>query len=150
MSAPFECPCCGRIDVAGWLRGKGVNLRYGDAAIIEHILTETPCSVTEVGVPESSLRFRFRKKGLPPAGKWIQLASAIGVARAIQADADESVMRIAFKFGYSDHSAVAHLLRRNLAVTPSELREGPPLDLGAVLDEWWERQQSTRRRQGAA
>jgi AraC-like DNA-binding protein len=153
MSAPIECPCCGRLKVTEWFGSKGIRLRPADAAIIEDILTRSPRSVAEVGIAESTLRFRLRKKGLPPASKWIQLSRAIAIARAVQADPGRSIERIAFSYGYSDHAAICHLLRRNLGITPAEART-VSLDLGAILDTWWEHQKrgsaSRRELAGAA
>lgn len=143
------CPACKHFDLSSWLLTKGVKLQPVLAALLNEILhpeNTPPRELRNLGVPESSFRFRLRKKGLPPPSRWIALANGIRAVRAIQADADRSLFGIAFQLGYADHSALSHGLRRTFGLTPSEVRYRP-LSLQQLLDLWWERVPSAAKEQ---
>jgi AraC-like DNA-binding protein len=127
-------------DAVEWLRQRSIRLNANQADLIEKIFAFGPhhddvtTLLDEVGIPSSSARFRLRKRGLPCPGRWFQLARSVHAALQLQARPDLSITRLACQLGFADHSALAHLLRRTLAVTSNEIRG--TLGWEWLLDRW--------------
>jgi AraC-like DNA-binding protein len=115
-------------DVVEWLRLRSLRLNANQADLLEKIFAFAPhhhdvtTLLAEAGVPTSTARFRLRKRGLPRPGRWFQVARALHAALRLQAQPDLSTASLAYQLGFSDHSALAHLLRRSLAVTSNQIR----------------------------
>jgi AraC-like DNA-binding protein len=116
-------------DVIEWLQAQSIRLNPNQVYLLERIITAAPEHaevsrlLAESRLPESSSRFRLRKRGLPPPVQWFQLARALHAALRLQARPELSVLAVASQFGFADHSAVAHLLRRCFGTTATEIRD---------------------------
>jgi AraC-like DNA-binding protein len=115
-------------NVIDWLRLHAIRLNPHLTDLLECFFAEAPehadlSSLLAVHrIPQSTVRFRLRKKSLPAPGHWFQLARAIHAALRLQADPGVSIAAIAQQMGFTDHSALAHLLRRSLGVRSQEIR----------------------------
>jgi hypothetical protein len=115
-------------DVIAWLRLRSVRLNSHVADLLERLFTDAPAHATVASllqthrIPESTARFRLRKKSLPPPSQWFQLARALHAALRLQAEPDASMVVVARQMNFADHSALAHLLRRSLGVRAREIR----------------------------
>lgn len=114
--------------VVDWLQLRSIRLNPNQADLIQTIFAAAPrhedltTLLDHHRIPQSSARFRLKKRGLPSPTRWFQLARAIHAALLLQARPDQSVASVARQLGFADHSALAHLLRRSLHVTATELR----------------------------
>lgn len=115
-------------EVVDWLGRYGVRLSPLVATLVSQIVGLAPrCEnlgtlLAAVGVPETSARFRMSKKRLPPPSRWFQAARALHAALAIQAEPEVSLLRIAHRLGYADHSALSQLVHRSFRVRPGAIR----------------------------
>ena len=114
--------------VVDWLQLRSIRLNPNQADLIQSIFAAAPrhddltSLLDRHGIPQSSARFRLKKRGLPSPTRWFQLARAIHAALRLQARPDQSVASVARQLGFADHSAFAHLLRRSLHVTANQIR----------------------------
>lgn len=115
-------------NVIAWLRLRSVRLNPHVVDLLECFFTDAPehpdlSRLLEAHrIPQSTARFRLRKKGLPTPSQWFQLARAIHAALRLQAEPDAPMAAVAQQMGFADHSALAHLLRRSLGVRAREIR----------------------------
>ena len=115
-------------DVVEWLGLCGVRLSPLVSSLVLQLFALAPRHDTltgllaEVGVPETSARFRMNKKRLPPPSRWYQAARALHAALRVQAEPDASLLRLAHRLGYADHSALSQLVYRSFGVRPGAVR----------------------------
>jgi AraC-like DNA-binding protein len=115
-------------DVLEWLMLSGIRLSPTVGSLVLQIMTLAPQYHTltdlleEVGVPETSARFRMQKKRLPSPSRWYQAARALHAALLIQAEPDTCLLRHAHALGYADHSALSQLVHRSFGVRPVMIR----------------------------
>ncbi|MEX2375582.1 MAG: helix-turn-helix domain-containing protein [Dehalococcoidia bacterium] len=127
-------------DVVDWLQLRHIRLNPNQTDLLESIFTAAPhypdltTLLDHYRIPQSSARFRLRKRGLPSPNRWFQLARAIHAALRLQAKPERSVAAVAHQLGFADHSALAHLLRRSLHVTANQVRG--TLGWEWLLDRW--------------
>lgn len=127
-------------DVVEWLALCGLRLSPLVASLVLQIVTLAPRhpSLTglldEVGVPETSARFRMNKKRLPPPSRWYQAARALYAALRIQAEPESCLLRLAHGLGYADHSALSQLVYRSFGVRPGVVRG--TLGWEWLMDRW--------------
>jgi methylphosphotriester-DNA--protein-cysteine methyltransferase len=129
-------------DVLGWLPAP-VHLKPATASVLRRMF-EDPLRYAglsdlgaDFGIPVGTLRWWMRKKSLPTPSHWLQAARALRVAETISASPQRSIFRIGRDLGFSDHTAVVRLLRRQFGLTAREAREGLPPEV--LMDRWWER-----------
>ncbi len=127
-------------DVVEWMGLRGVRLTPVTAHLIRQIFArasdyqEIVPLLREMGNPESSARFRCRKKRLPSPGRWLHAARALNAAFRIQSDQGRSLLRIAQELGYADHSALSNQMLRVFRLRPGAVRK--ILGWEALLDRW--------------
>ena len=127
-------------DVVEWLGLRGVRLTPVTAHLIRQIFARAPNFheivplLREMGNPESSARFRCRKKRLPSPGRWLHAARALNAAFRIQAEQGRSLLRIAQDLGYADHSALSNQMLRVFRLRPGAVRR--ILGWEPLLDRW--------------
>lgn len=127
-------------DVGEWLRLRGVSL----SPVVTHIIRQVFCLahrhsrihdvLHRIGEAESSVRARFRKKGLPPPHRWLQAARALHAALEVQASPGEPLLRIAVEGGHCDAAALSKLIHAVFGIRPSALRG--TLGWEWLLDRW--------------
>lgn len=131
-------------DVVEWLSVCGLRLSPLVASLVLQIVTLAPRhpSLTglldEVGIPETSARFRMNKKRLPPPSRWYQAARALYAALRIQAEPETCLLRLAHGLGYADHSALSQLVYRSFGVRPGVVRG--TLGWEWLMERWIRRQ----------
>lgn len=127
-------------DVVEWAQMRGVGFSAGTAMLVERIVTLAPRFpeltglLKEVGVAETSARFRMQKKRLPPPSRWFQAARALHAALEMQSRSEVPLLKLAHELGYSDHSALSQLVYRAFGVRPSGIRG--TLGWEWLLDRW--------------
>ncbi len=127
-------------DVVEWLTLRRIRMSPVVSHLVRQIFTHAPQygEVTDllraIGEPETSVRFRFRKKSLPSPRRWLQAARAMQIAMRIQAEPKTSLLEIAFALGYSDHSALSQAMVRTFGLRPNKLRN--TLGWEWLLDRW--------------
>lgn len=127
-------------DVVDWLGLRGTRLTPTLRHLIHGIFALAPESssvaplLARIGTSESSARFRLQKKRMPAPGRWLQVARALHAALHLQSRPERPLLRIALTLGYSDHSALSHLLGRAFGVRPAEIRHR--LGWEWLLDRW--------------
>ena len=127
-------------DVLEWLALRGVRLTPMTAHLIGQIFShasrynEVVPLLRDLGNPESSARFRCRKKRLPSPGRWLHVARALRAAFRIQAEPNRSLLALAHELGYSDHSALSNQMQRVFRLRPGEIRK--VLGWEWLLDRW--------------
>lgn len=141
-------------DVLDWVQERHpVRIAGGAAKLITDILERAPefSNLTDLlaalGCPETTARFRMNKQGFPPPRAWYWLARALDAADHVRAHRDRSQLRLALELGYSDHSALHYLFRRNLGLRIAQVqtREGwEPL-----VAAWWEARRRQKRKVAA-
>jgi hypothetical protein len=115
-------------DVVEWLNLCGLRLSPLVSSLVLQIVSLAPRHdnltglLCEVGVPETSARFRMNKKRLPPPSRWYQAARALHASLRIQAEPDTCLLRLAHGLGYADHSALSQLVHRAFGVRPGAVR----------------------------
>ena len=136
-------------DIVEWLRLRNVPVGPVLGHVIQqmfalaHEYAEVTDLLRTIGEPETSARFRFRKKGLPSPRRWLQAARALQIAMRLQAEPRTSLMEVALELGYSDHSAISQAIMRTFRLRPGKLRE--TLGWEWLLDRWLEAEMSTLR-----
>lgn len=114
--------------VVEWLRLRSIRLNPFQADLLARILAAAPDHpdlghlLEVLRVPQTTARFRLRKRRLPPPGQWFQLARALHAALLLQAQPARTMESVAARLGFADHSALVHLLRRSLRVQAREVR----------------------------
>jgi AraC-like DNA-binding protein len=93
--------------------------------------------IRDAGGSERTARARFHRRGLPPPSGWHQAARGLCAALRLQRDPAVPLLRAALEMGYSDHSSLAHQLRRVFGVGAAEVRGA--LGWEWLLDRWLER-----------
>ena len=127
-------------DVVEWLSLFGLRLSPTLNHLVTRIFTDAPCYseigplLQSIGAADSSTRFRFRKKGLPPPSRWLQAARALHAALRIQLEPGMSILAHACALGYADHSALCHQMKRAFGTTPAAVRE--TLGWEWLLERW--------------
>lgn len=127
-------------DVVEWLALRGTRLTPVTAHLIRQIFThaisypEIVPLLRDLGNPESSARFRCRKKRLPSPGRWLHAARALRTAFRIQAEPGRSLLALAHELGYADHSALSNQMHRIFRLRPGEIRR--VLGWEWLLDRW--------------
>lgn len=127
-------------DVVDWLGLRGVRLTPMTAHMIRQIFAragdfrEVVPLLREMGNPESSARFRCRKKRLPSPGRWLHVARALDTAFRIQADPERPLLGLAHDLGYADHSALSNQMHRIFRLRPGAIRR--TLGWEWLLDRW--------------
>ena len=127
-------------DVVEWLSLRGIRLTPMTAELIRQIFARAPAHreivplLREMGNPESSARFRCRKKRLPSPGRWLHAARALGTAFRMQAEPGRPLLRLAHELGYADHSALSNQMLRVFRMRPGEVRR--ILGWEGLLDRW--------------
>lgn len=115
-------------DLIEWLDLRGVRLSPQVASLIGQIIRLAPATASltellaEIGVPETSARFRMQKKRLPAPSRWYQSARALHASLRIQAQTGTCLLRLAHDLGYADHSALSQLVYRSFGVRPAVIR----------------------------
>lgn len=136
MTQPASLPD----DVVEWLAMRGTRLTPMTAHLIRQIFARAPDHsevvplLREMGNPESSARFRCRKKRLPSPGRWLHVARALRAAFRIQAEPDRPLLGLAHELGYADHSALSNQMQRIFRLRPGEIRK--VLGWEWLLDRW--------------
>lgn len=126
--------------VVDWLQLRPIRLNPNQADLLEKVFASAPehgeltSLLDHYRIPQSSARFRLRKRGLPSPNRWFQVARAVHAALRLQARPEASVAAVAHQLGFVDHSALAHLLRRSLNVTAHQIRG--TLGWEWLLDRW--------------
>lgn len=127
--------------VVEWLRLRAVRLNPNVADLIARLIagaSEYP-DVTSVldaeHILQSTARWRLHKRRLPGPGRWFQTGRALHAALRLQASPDATTAEIAHELGFSDHSALVHLLRRTLGVGTRQIRD--TLGWEWLLDRWF-------------
>jgi len=133
---PVHCACCGRLDVAAWLKLRGVTITPALALDLETVVTGRGMALRELGITPSTFGDRLTKKGLPNPHHWQGLARAISCMQAIRAAPDATVATISRSVGYRDHTGLVHTLARHLGVGIGEAREIES-SVPALMDRWW-------------
>lgn len=127
-------------DVVEWLMLRGIRLTPTTAHMIRQIFLraadyrEVVPLLRDMGNPESSARFRCRKKRLPSPGRWLHAARALSTAFRIQSAPDRSLLSLAHEAGYGDHSALSNQMQRVFRMRPGEIRK--VLGWEWLLDRW--------------
>lgn len=115
-------------DVVAWLALRRLRLSPMVASLLREIFARAPTSpdlstlLAEVGMAESSARFRLHKRLLPTPSRWFQAARALHSALRVQAEPSTCLLRIAHEFGYADHSALSQLVYRSFRIRPGAVR----------------------------
>lgn len=115
-------------DVVDWLALRGTRLTPMTRHLIREIFVhareyhEIVPLLRALGNPESSARFRCRKKRLPSPGRWLHVARALDSAFHIQAEPGRSLLSLARELGYADHSALSNQMLRVFRLRPGEIR----------------------------
>lgn len=131
-------------DVVEWLGLYGVRLSPLVSSLVLQLFALAPRHETltgllaEVGVPETSARFRMNKKRLPPPSRWYQAARALHAALRMQAEPETCLLRLAHSLGYADHSALSQLVYRSFGVRPGAVRG--TLGWEWLMERWVRRQ----------
>lgn len=126
--------------IVEWLTLRGVSCGPVLAHLVQQIFTlggrhaEVADLLRAIGEPETSARFRFRKRGLPSPRRWLQAVRALRIAMRIQAEPRLSLAHIALELGYGDHSALSQAVMRSFRVRPGRLRG--TLGWEWLLDRW--------------
>lgn len=127
-------------DVVEWLALRGTRLTPVTAHLIRQIFARAPDYhevvplLREMGNPESSARFRCRKKRLPSPGRWLHAARALRTAFRMQAEPDRPLLALAHELGYADHSALSNQMLRVFRLRPGAVRR--ILGWEWLLDRW--------------
>lgn len=114
--------------VLEWLDLRGVRIPPVLVHLLGQVVQQAPLYAElrkllgDMCVPESSLRLRCQRVGLPAPRHWHQMGRALHAALAVQAETGTPLARLALDLGYADHSALSQLCRRNFALRPGELR----------------------------
>lgn len=115
-------------DVLDWLALRRLRLTPAIGSLLHEIFTHAPATpdlstlLAQVGMAESSARFRLHKRLLPTPSRWFQVARALHTVLRIQAEPGTPLLRIAHEFGYADHSALSQLVYRSFRVRPGAVR----------------------------
>jgi methylphosphotriester-DNA--protein-cysteine methyltransferase len=115
-------------DVVEWLALRRLRLSPMVASLLREIFARAAASpdlstlLAQVGMAESSARFRLHKRLLPTPSRWFQAARALHSVMRVQAEPNRSLLRIAHEFGYADHSALSQLVHRSFRVRPGAVR----------------------------
>lgn len=145
LTDPDELPS----SVVEWLTLRGIPSSPMLGHLIHQIFShsgrhaEVADLLRTIGEPETSARFRFRKKGLPSPRRWLQAARALRIAMRIQAEPQLPLLRIALELGYGDHSALSQAVMRSFRVRPVRLRG--TLGWEWLLDRWLSAERSGAR-----
>lgn len=137
------CDC-----VVEWLGTRRVVLSPALGWLVQNIFRLAPAHRTVapvlrmLGQPETSARFRFRKKRLPPPQRWHHAARALHTALQIQAHPDRCLLRLALEHGYGSHAAMTRQFVRVFGVRPGAVRG--TLGWEWLLDAWAERHVAVR------
>lgn len=83
---------------------------------------EVRTALAVAGLRASTARGALEKKRLPSPARWRALGRGLQIAQAVQWQREASTEDLAEQFGYADHTAIAHQLRRTFGVTVTELR----------------------------
>lgn len=124
LSQPF----CLADDVVEWLSLRGVRMAPALSHLIRQIFARAPFHhdlsslCREIGLVESSARFRCHKKGLPAPSRWLHAARALHAALRLQAEPDKPLLSLALELGYADHSALSHQVQRAFGLRPGPVR----------------------------
>jgi AraC-like DNA-binding protein len=135
--------------VVEWLETAGVRMSPETSQLIHEIFTLAPeypdlrRLLQASGIPESTARFRFHKRLLPPPSRWFQAARALHAALLLQQRPDAALLALACELGYSDHSALSQLVHRSFRLRPSAIRG--LLGWEWMLDRWLSRYPRCRR-----
>lgn len=127
-------------DVVEWLSLRGTRLTPMTAELIRQIFAhasehhEIVSLLREMGNPESSARFRCRKKRLPSPGRWLHAARALNTAFRMQAEPSRPLLQLAHELGYADHSALSNQMLRVFRMRPGAVRR--ILGWEWLLDRW--------------
>ncbi|HEU0079503.1 MAG TPA: helix-turn-helix domain-containing protein [Longimicrobiaceae bacterium] len=127
-------------DAVDWLHLRGLAVSPALAHIVRHVFALAPQHsrihplLDCLGEAESSVRARFRKKGLPPPHCWLQAARALYAAVEIQGRPGEPLLRIADTGGYGDAAALSKQVYGAFGIRPSALRG--TLGWEWLLDQW--------------
>ena len=143
-------PACLADDVLEWLQMRGIRMSPALAYLVWQIFARAPFHpdlsglCREIGVVESSARFRFHKKSLPAPSRWLQAARALHAALRLQAEPERPLLRLALELGYSDHSALSHQIHRTFGVRAGAIRD--TLGWEWLLERWLTTARETSRR----
>ena len=147
------CRACEAFPVLDWLKEKGVRLRPAPAYVLRYLFenadgirtVEDLCEQTRCA--QSSVRFMLRKKSLPPAQVWVQVARLLDMRRRMGAEPEVSVEQLAFREGLCGHSALSHRFRYHFGVSARGAVLCSEADL---MERWWERASARTERKLAA
>jgi AraC-like DNA-binding protein len=115
-------------DVVDWLSLRRLRLSPMVSTLLREIFAQAPAHpdlstlLSQVGMAESSARFRLHKRLLPTPSRWFQAARALHAVLRLQAEPRTCLLRIANEFGYADHSALSQLVYRAFRVRPGAIR----------------------------
>ena len=115
-------------DVIDWLALRRLRITPVIGSLLREIFFHAPTVrdlstlLSQVGMAESSARFRLHKRLLPTPSRWFQAARALHTALRIQAEPRTPLLRIAHELGYADHSALSQLVYRAFRVRPGAIR----------------------------
>lgn len=127
-------------DVVEWLRLRRIALSPPVAHLVRHLVVHgaRPASVDALlrgaKAAPSSVRTRFRRKGLPSPACWHRMARALHVALRLQAEPRKSLLALAHECGYGDHAALSRQFTGCFALRPGEVRG--TLGWEWLLDRW--------------
>lgn len=128
LRTALTCPDSLADDVVEWLALRRLRLSPTVASLLREIFARASSApdlttlLGEVGMAESSARFRLHKRLLPTPSRWFQAARALHSVIRVQADPKTCLLRIAHEFGYADHSALSQLVYRSFQVRPGAVR----------------------------
>lgn len=115
-------------DAVEWLNLRGLRLNPGLSHLLTQIFTHSARHANVGDIlrmihePETSARFRCRKRGLPSPTSWLQVARSLATALRIQAEPETPLLTLAFELGFSSHSALSQQVYRAFGLRPGALR----------------------------
>lgn len=115
-------------DVLDWLTLRGLRLTPTLRFVVQQLLARAPLHrqsgmlLREVGIPESTARFRLRKKRLMSPSAWLQLGRALHTCLRLQRRPEQPILAVAQELGYADHSALSNQIHRCFRARPGDVR----------------------------
>jgi len=115
-------------DVAEWLEQSGCRLGPVLPGVIRLLVNGGPAHCTvgqvlrEALLPESHVRIRFRRAGLPPPVFWFSLGRVIAAVHPLQACPDVPLLYVAFDVGYREEGSLSRRMHQLASIRPSAIR----------------------------
>lgn len=137
-------------DVLDWLSLRGLRFTPTLRFVVQQLLARAPSHrqsgllLREVGIPESTARFRLRKKRLMSPSAWLQLGRALHTCLRLQRRPEQAILSVALELGYADHSALSNQINRCFRARPGDVRGR--LGWEWLMNRWYSQAGPGRRR----